>query len=80
LPDFISAAVNGHNEVAVIARLAHGREQERAQKFSEQQAGGAVSIFHDHQAGSSLNFITLLPVHIAWPGRQFKSIIMSPTG
>jgi hypothetical protein len=51
LPDFISAAVNGHDEVAVIGRLTQGREQQRAQKFPEQQDGGTVSILHNHQAG-----------------------------
>jgi hypothetical protein len=51
LPDFISTAVNGHDEVAVIARLAHGRKQKRAKKFPEQQSDGTVSILHNHQAG-----------------------------
>jgi hypothetical protein len=56
LADFISAAVNGHNEVAVIARLTHGREQERAQKLPGPQAGGTVSNFHNHQAGEFSQF------------------------
>jgi hypothetical protein len=67
LPDFIGAAVNGHDEVAVIAGLAHGREQECAQKFPEQRAGGTFSVFHNHKAGDFSQFIKtmLMPVYIA---------------
>jgi len=80
LPDFIGAAVNGHDEVAVMARLADGREQERAQKFPEQQVRGTVSILHNHQAREFSQYSNKLLFHIACPGWRIKSTIMSPQG